>query len=234
MDRTGKNHLSGARLLWPLTAICALLAGCGGGGGGGASSVDSISSTPSVSSGGSNHAPVISGVPATVTQPGSSYTFVPVASDPDGDGLTFSIANAPSWATFSTSTGKLSGTPTISDIGSTTGIVISVSDGKTTTAVGPFSIAVVAANTGTATLSWVAPATRQDGSPFSLSDLRGYNVYEGTSTSNMSRVKAINVAATTVYTVSNLAVGTHYFTVTAYDTTGAESSRSNIASKTIR
>ena len=39
-------------------------------------------------------------------------SFVPTASDVDaGDALTYSITNQPSWASFSTSTGELSGTP---------------------------------------------------------------------------------------------------------------------------
>ena len=36
----------------------------------------------------------------------------PVGSDPDGNTLTYSIQNQPSWATFSTTTGRLAGTPT--------------------------------------------------------------------------------------------------------------------------
>ena len=79
---------------------------------------------------GSNRAPTISGAPGTTANAGTAYTFTPSASDADGDALTFSIQNKPSWATFSTSTGRLSGTPAASDAGTTSSIVISVSDGK--------------------------------------------------------------------------------------------------------
>ena len=41
------------------------------------------------------------------------YSFTPTASDPNGDALTFSITNTPPWATFNTSSGRLSGTPTL-------------------------------------------------------------------------------------------------------------------------
>ena len=76
-----------------------------------------------------NRAPTISGTAPTAVMQGTAYTFTPTASDPDGDTLTFSITNKPSWATFNTSTGRLQGTPTAGDVGTTTGVVIGVSDG---------------------------------------------------------------------------------------------------------
>src|SRR5580698_9499323 len=47
-------------------------------------------------------------------------------------GLTFSVQNRPAWASFSAATGTLSGTPTASQTGTSSGIVISVSDGTQT------------------------------------------------------------------------------------------------------
>ena len=47
-----------------------------------------------------NRPPVISGSPATSVTVGQAYSFTPTASDPDGQALSFSIANRPSWATF--------------------------------------------------------------------------------------------------------------------------------------
>ncbi len=75
-----------------------------------------------------NVPPVISGVPATTTLVNNAYIFTPVVSDENNDPLTFTITNKPSWATFNTGTGALSGTPTT--VGTTTGIKISVTDGK--------------------------------------------------------------------------------------------------------
>ena len=60
----------------------------------------------------------------------SAYNFQPKASDPDGNTLTFSIQNKPSWLVFNTTTGKLSGTPSSADVGTYSNIVISVSDGS--------------------------------------------------------------------------------------------------------
>lgn len=91
-----------------------------------------------------NDAPVISGTPATAAVEGVAYSFTPTASDVDvGDNLTFVITNRPSWATFSSSTGALSGTPAFANIGTAANIVIGVSDGTTTVNLATFSIVVV-------------------------------------------------------------------------------------------
>ncbi len=54
----------------------------------------------------------ISGSPPKSATVGQSYSFTPTVSDPTKRPLTFAIQNKPAWATFSTSTGKLWGTPT--------------------------------------------------------------------------------------------------------------------------
>ena len=106
----------------------------------------SIAVTGGTAPGPTNQAPTISGTPAASVAAGQAYSFRPTAADPDGQALTFSIANGPIWASFNTSTGRLSGTPTAANAGSYPGIVISVSDGAATTALPAFSITVVAAN----------------------------------------------------------------------------------------
>lgn len=94
-----------------------------------------------------NDAPVISGSPSTMVSAGNSYSFMPEASDADaGDSLNFSIINKPSWASFDTNSGALTGMPSSADIGITSGIVISVSDGVESTALAAFDIEVVNVN----------------------------------------------------------------------------------------
>jgi len=94
-----------------------------------------------------NHPPTISGTPGTSVQAGAHYVFQPSASDVDGNTLVFSIENMPSWASFSTTTGALSGTPAAANVGSYSNIVINVSDGVTTVALAPFAIKVTAVTT---------------------------------------------------------------------------------------
>jgi hypothetical protein len=178
-----------------------------------------------------NRAPTISGTPPATAREGQAYSFTPSASDPDGDTLTFSIANKPAWATFSTATGALTGTPPAGSAGSYGSIVISVSDGKASASLAAFAITVQQTATGTATLSWTAPTLRTDGTP--LTNLAGYRIHYGTTQGQYSNRITINNAGVTTYVVENLTSGTWYFTTTAFDTTGAESDYSNVASKTI-
>ncbi|SFD15889.1 Ig-like domain-containing protein [Pseudoalteromonas denitrificans] len=93
-----------------------------------------------------NDAPVISGSPITKVNQDASYRFIPTASDVDGDNLTFSISNKPSWASFNVATGELTGTPNSDNLGSTNNIVITVSDGEKSTSLAAFSIEVINKN----------------------------------------------------------------------------------------
>ncbi len=94
-----------------------------------------------------NDAPVISGTPTTSVAQDAAYSFMPTVTDEDiGDVMTFSITNKPSWASFDTATGMLTGTPTNADVGTTTGIVISVNDGTATVSLAAFNIVVTNVN----------------------------------------------------------------------------------------
>ncbi|WP_129781147.1 putative Ig domain-containing protein [Peristeroidobacter soli] len=181
--------------------------------------------------GASNRAPTISGTPATTVSSGATYSFQPTASDPDGNTLTYTIANRPSWATFNTSTGRLSGTPTSANAGSYSNIVISVSDGTLTASLPSFAITVLQATNGSATLSWTPPTANTDGS--SLTNLAGYRVVYGRSSSTLDQTVQIANAGISTYTVTGLTSGTWYFAVKAYNSSGAESAVSNGGQKTI-
>ncbi|WP_440056925.1 Ig-like domain-containing protein (plasmid) [Pseudoalteromonas sp. T1lg65] len=93
-----------------------------------------------------NDAPVISGTPAFNVKQDQPYRFAPSASDIDSESLTFTITNKPSWAEFSADSGLLSGTPTRDDVGTYSGIVVSVSDGSLSDSLATFSIEVLAVN----------------------------------------------------------------------------------------
>ncbi|HUG04233.1 MAG TPA: putative Ig domain-containing protein, partial [Steroidobacteraceae bacterium] len=115
----------------------------------------------------SNTAPTISGTPAGSVTSGQSYSFTPTAADADGDTLSFSIANRPGWASFSSSTGKLSGSPSSSAVGEYIDIVISVSDGQASASLAPFSIVVSEANTAP-TISGTPPTSAREGLAYSF------------------------------------------------------------------
>jgi hypothetical protein len=88
-----------------------------------------------------------------------------------------------------------------------------------------------AATTGTATLSWTAPTLDTNGSP--ITNLAGYNLYYGKTSTTMTNVIAVNNPASGDYVIRNLAPGTWYFAVVAYNTQALESTFSNVVSKTI-
>ena len=85
---------------------------------------------------------MISGAPATSVIAGDEYLFLPTASDPDGDTLSFSIVGQPAWADFDPTTGELSAVTAPSDIGTYPNIVISASDGQASSSLNPFAIVV--------------------------------------------------------------------------------------------
>ncbi|MEZ5498974.1 MAG: putative Ig domain-containing protein [Steroidobacteraceae bacterium] len=178
-----------------------------------------------------NSPPHITGTPASSVAAGNAYGFQPSAQDPDGDRLTFTIANKPAWATFDTNTGRLSGTPGATDVGDYRNITISVSDGQVSASLLPFTLSVTGATVGSARLSWVAPTTNTDGS--SLDNLAGFRIYYGNASGQLTQ--SIDIADTSArsFTVNNLGSGSWYFSVAAYATTGAEGVRSSIVSKTI-
>jgi len=188
-----------------------------------------------------NHAPVISGTPISSVVAGSAYSFQPTATDADGDTLSFSISNKPSWANFSRTTGQLSGTPGTGSVGSYDNIMISVSDGTVIAALPSFSIRVETAmvNTGTATtgslaLSWSAPVARADGTPLSLADIDGYRIHYGESSGNYTGHFTLPDGTAQNVTLTGLPVGTCYLVMTTYDVDGRESGYSSEVSKIVQ
>jgi hypothetical protein len=180
-----------------------------------------------------NNPPVISGSPSSTTVVvGNAWSFTPTASDPDGNTLTFSITGRPSWMSFNTSTGRLSGTPASGNVGVYQNIRISVSDGQATTSLPAFTLTVVAPqpSTGSARVSWSPPTTRVDGTP--LGTISGFRIYYGRSQTQLDQVATVSSGLTS-YQIDNLEQGTWYFAVTARDSDGLESARSVIVSKTI-
>jgi hypothetical protein len=207
------------------SALLVSLAGCLGGSSE-KSDQPSVNNPPPT-----NRAPSISGNPASAVIAGNSYSFTPGASDPDGDALTFSITNRPTWASFDNSTGTLTGIPTLGNVGLYSGINISVSDGSLSSSLPGFSVDVTQTALGSVTLSWTAPTQNTDGTP--LSNLTAYKIYYGTSAGSYPNQVRIDNPGITSYVVDNLVPDTYFFVSTAINATGVESGFSNMASKVV-
>lgn len=215
-----------------------LLTACGGGSSGTSSTASTDPGTASNASpdtslatqGGASTL-TISGTPVTTIAAGRSYSFTPTVNQ--AANVSFSIANKPAWATFSTATGALTGTPTTSNIGSFGNIVITASNGSANAALAAFEIAVTqsTAAAGSATLAWSPPTANTDGSQ--VSNLAGYNIYYGTSEDDLSTKIQVTNPGLTAYTVADLGAGKYFFGISAYTSAGVESAVSVVGSKTI-
>jgi len=168
-----------------------------------------------------NSAPTIAGTPSGSTLYSEWYYFAPTATDADGDTLTFSVQNKPHWAEFNSTTGRLRGQPSLSDIGDYNGIVISVSDGTSRDSLPTFSISVSQTADGFATISWDAPTQNTDGSP--LVDLAGYKIYVRKNSGPFNRKIRIDNPSITTYLIEQLSPATYHLVVTAITSSGVES-----------
>jgi Putative Ig domain len=103
--------------------------------------------------------PVLSGSPATSVVAGKPYSFQLSAVDPNGLRMDFVITDKPSWASFNTTTGLLSGTPTASNVGTYSNIVITAYDGYTKGVLPAFNIVVQSSGSTTTPPPTTPPPT---------------------------------------------------------------------------
>jgi hypothetical protein len=179
-----------------------------------------------------NSAPTISGNPPSQVNANSAYNFTPTANDADGDDLTFSVDGLPVWASFNTSNGSITGTPSDANVDTYNNIRITVSDTSNASAtLGPFSITVSAVSLGSVTLNWTPPTQNDDGSD--LVDLDGYKIYWGTTPGSYPNSVTLENEGLTTYVVENLAPGTYEFVATSFNTARVESVYSNPATKVV-
>jgi len=188
-----------------------------------------------------NSPPVVNGSPATTVVAGHPYAFQPTATDPNSLRIVFSASNLPPWATFNTSTGLVSGTPTAANVGTWPSIVITAYDGYYKASLPAFNIVVQAATvtpppppppvstaaTASATLVWTPPTENNNGSV--LTDLAGYRIYYGT-TPELGQTLTVSNPGLARYVMSSLTPTTWYFAISAYDKAGHESDRTQVES----
>jgi hypothetical protein len=178
-----------------------------------------------------NNAPQINGNAPAIVTIDQQYVFQPSASDPDGDDLSFAIANLPPWAAFDDTTGLLSGMPVQGDEAVFGNIVISVSDGELMASLPAFAITVIQAATGTVTLTWTPATNNTDGS--TLTDLAAYKIYYGLSEGDYPNEIRIDNPGISSYVVENLSPNGYYFVSTSINSSEVESDFSNVAFKTV-
>lgn len=178
-----------------------------------------------------NRAPTISGNPPNGITYGSMYKFKPDAVDPDGDPITFSVENRPIWANFNSSTGEITGQPTLGDIGVYDNILISASDGNVKSSLRKFSVTVTQTALGAITLNLVAPTQNSDGSP--LMDLAGYKIYYRKGSGSYIREVQIDNPSISTYVVEQLIPDTYFFAATAFNRSGVESSFSSEVTRVV-
>jgi hypothetical protein len=139
--------------------------------------------------------------------------LVPVASTASGKSFTISLTSVegaaalgnPDYAIVNV-TNVVAGTPAGSSSGGSTG-------------------------SGTVSLSWTAPTENANGT--ALTNLAGYNIYYGTSTSAMTSRISISTVGVQSYMVDNLSSGNWYFALTSVNSAGVESGLSGTVEATL-
>ena len=196
--------------------------------------------TPTSTSGGTTATPSILLNPVSLSFSGTAGGAMPLAqtfniANPTGGTLTWTLNESAAWlglnVTSGTTTTEVDG---ISASVSTSGLAAGTySTAITVTASGstnsPQTIPVILTlsaptTNGTASLTW---------QPSTDTNLAKYNLYMGTQPGIYG--PPVSVGLNTSYTAGNLTGGkTYYFSVTAVNTAGAESARSNEVNKSIQ
>ena len=155
--------------------------------------------------------------------------------NPGSGTLTWSASDNATWLTLSPASGTTTTetdpiTASINTAGLAAGtynasITITGTGSTNTPQTVPVVLTVNAPTTSSATLTWNANTE---------SDLAGYRVYRATASGTYGAPVATVPAGTVTYQATGLTMNTTYwFTITAYDTAGNESLRSNEVSKTV-
>ena len=145
--------------------------------------------------------------------------------------VTVTLAGAPTYTTTFSSSGTFSRVVTVkyrADAPTTLKVTYAQTAGG-----GSINMQAAALSTlgSSATLTWQPPGLNVDGTP--LTDLTSFKVYWGPTQGSYPYSMQIANAAARTQTVTGLATGTWFFVVTALNSKGVESPRSNVWSKTV-
>jgi endo-1,3(4)-beta-glucanase len=117
-----------------LTFVCTVLQACGGG-----SSPTSNTPPPTA-----NTAPVLHSQPSLTADTGTAYEYVMLATDADGDPVSYAATSLPDWLSFDAGAGLLSGMPALENVGSHP-VALTYTDGTDSRTLN-FTIVVTRAN----------------------------------------------------------------------------------------
>ncbi len=146
------------------------------------------------------------------------------ASDPDGDTLTYTTFNFPTWLTLDSNTGKITGTPTDHDIGTYSDIRISISDGNNTVTAGPYTIRVTD-ELFSIEINWME--VTQDVNGNDIDNIAGYKIYIKDTLTNYDQEAMVEGSSKTSHDINRLAPGTYNVTVSSLLASGLESEQSD-------
>jgi hypothetical protein len=208
-----------------MTMTLAALAACGGGGSGGGPAIAGNIST--------------AGISLAITQPTSAGEMetpdasVTLAGTAESDTGIVSVE----WVNNRGGQGTASGTNSWRtdslplEMGNNK-FTVTAKDGFGASATRTLTVKRETNGTGSVTLSWQPPTTREDGSP--LTNLAGYYIYYGRMSGIYDFDIKIDNPGVTTYVVEELNPGTWYFVLSSYDSDGIESDYSNEISKEVQ
>ncbi|WP_421841944.1 tandem-95 repeat protein [Marinobacter algicola] len=90
-----------------------------------------------------NDAPTISGSPANEVFEGVVYSFTPNMADQEGDTLTTTATGLPAWLSLDSDSGLLEGIPQREDAGTSSSIIVTVSDGSASAQLAAYTLTVI-------------------------------------------------------------------------------------------
>jgi fibronectin type 3 domain-containing protein len=158
-----------------------------------------------------------------------------VATDGNGDPLSYSATGLPAGLAISASTGLITGTPTVMG---TNAVTVTASDGRGGVGSASFSWSIVDSSAPTAPSSLKASSSAGrvqltwTGSTDNVGVV-GYYVYRSTKTGSLG--PQVATTSTTNWADTSVVVGLKYtYAVKAYDAAGKISARSNFSSVTVR
>jgi len=127
-----------------------------------------------------------------------------------------------------TATGGTSGTTS----GGTTNGGTTSGGGSTSGGTAGGGTTAPAPTTASVTLAWQPPTENTNGTP--ITDLAGYKIHYGTASANYTQVVSVDNSGLTRYVLENLAKGTYYFAITAFNSKGLESDLSGEVMATLK